>query len=185
LSLLRYEPHFFSAGTLHVSVHGQERSNSPEQMAFITLTGHLHLLNYQQWAGSLFYHRLLLGTPKCQQTGEDLYYMFGRKKGSVRMKNWKGLAACGLAAALVFIVSGCAYMHVQMPMGTNFDNTQLGTREGRSSSYSLLWLVAWGDGGTKAAATQGDIKVIRYADTEVKLVLFGMYTRRTTVVYGD
>jgi hypothetical protein len=110
---------------------------------------------------------------------------FNTKKGSVRMKNWKGLAAGGLAAAIVFVVSGCAYMHVQMPMGTNFDNTQLGTREGRSSSYSLLWLVAWGDAGTKAAATQGDIKIIRYADTEVKLVLFGMYTRRTTIVYGD
>jgi hypothetical protein len=101
------------------------------------------------------------------------------------MKHLGSMTASGLAVAMIFIVSGCAYMHVQMPMGTNFDNTQLGTREGRSSSYSLLWLVAWGDGGTKAAATQGDIKIIRYADTEMKLVLFGMYTRRTTVVYGD
>ena len=69
------------------------------------------------------------------------------------MRTWKSIAAGGLAAALIFIAaSGCAYMHVQMPMGTNFDNTQLGTREGRSDSYSILWLVAWGDAGTKAAA---------------------------------
>jgi len=101
------------------------------------------------------------------------------------MKPVKNIAACGLAAALVYIASGCAYMHVQRPLGTNFDNTQLGSREGRSNSYSVLWLVAWGDAGTKAAATQGDIKIIRHADTEVKCVLLGLYSRITTVVYGD
>ena len=87
--------------------------------------------------------------------------------------------------ALVLTTSGCAYMHVQRPLGTNFDNTQLGSKEGRSNAYSVLWLVAWGDSGTKSAATQGNIKVIRYADTEVKSVLLGLYSRVTTVVYGD
>ena len=95
------------------------------------------------------------------------------------------MAVGGLAAAFVFIGSGCAYMHVQRPLGTNFDNTQLGTKEGRSNAYSILWLVAWGDAGTKAAASQGNIKVIRYADSEVKSVLLGLYSRMTTVVYGD
>jgi len=101
------------------------------------------------------------------------------------MKTWKIMAAGGLAAAFLFIASGCAYMHVQMPMDTNFDNTQLGAKEGRSNSYSVFWLLAWGDAGTKAAATQGDIKIIRHADSEVKSVLFGIYSRVTTVVYGD
>jgi len=101
------------------------------------------------------------------------------------MKTWKSMAVGGMAAALVLIGSGCAYMHVQRPLGTNFDNTQLGSKEGRSNAYSVLWLVAWGDAGTKAAASQGDIKVIRYADTEVKSVLLGIYSRVTTVVYGD
>jgi hypothetical protein len=103
----------------------------------------------------------------------------------IRMKVWKVLSAASLAAALVFSASGCAYMHVQRPLGNNFDNTQLGTREGRSSCYSVLWLFAWGDAGAKAAATQGNIKVIRHADTEVKSVLLGIYSRVTTVVYGD
>ena len=101
------------------------------------------------------------------------------------MKTWKGLALGGLLAALVFSSSGCLYVHVQTPLDTNFDNTQLGSKEGRSHCYSILWLFAWGDAGTKAAATQGDIKIIRHADTEVKLVLLGTYMRVTTIVYGD
>jgi TRL-like protein family len=101
------------------------------------------------------------------------------------MRTLKHIVFCILATALVLISPGCAYMHVQRPLGTNFDNTQLGTKEGRSNAYSLLWLVAWGDAGTKTAAKQGDIKVIRYADTEVKSVLLGLYSRVTTVVYGD
>ena len=101
------------------------------------------------------------------------------------MKTWRSIAAGGLATALVLIGSGCAYMHVQTPLDTNFDSTQLGSKEGRSSAYSVLWLFAWGDAGSKAAAKQGDIKVIYHADTEVKSVLLGIYSRLTTVVYGD
>ena len=101
------------------------------------------------------------------------------------MRTWKSMVVGSLAGALVIIASGCAYMHVQMPLGTNFNNTQFGSKEGRSNSYSVLWLFAWGDAGTKAAATQGNVKVIRYADSEVKSVLFGLYSRVTTVVYGD
>ena len=101
------------------------------------------------------------------------------------MKIWKNIAAGSLAAALVVIASGCAYLHVQRPLSINFEQTQIGSKEGRSNAYSILWLFAWGDAGTRAAATHGNIKVIRYADTETKLVLFGVYTRVTTVVYGD
>ena len=101
------------------------------------------------------------------------------------MKNLKRLTVVGLAAALVCITSGCAYMNVQRPLGTNFDNTQIGAKEGRSSAYSVLWLLAWGDAGAKAAATDGNIKTIRYADTQTKSVLLGLYSRITTIVYGD
>lgn len=101
------------------------------------------------------------------------------------MNSWKRMIAASLLAAAILLAPGCAYMHVQTPLDTNFDATQLGAREGRSHAYSVLWLFAWGNAGTKAAATQGDIKVIRHADTEVKSVLFGLYSRMTTVVYGD
>jgi hypothetical protein len=85
----------------------------------------------------------------------------------------------------VFLCVGCVYTNVQRPLGTDFNKTELGTRSGQSNSYSVLWLVAWGDSGTKAAADNGGIKIIRYADTKVFSVLFGLYSNVSTIVYGD
>lgn len=84
-----------------------------------------------------------------------------------------------------FLVSGCVYYNVQMPLGTEFNKTELGTKIGQSKWHSFLWLVAWGDAGTKAAAQNGDIKVIRHADTKIYSLLFGLYCEVTTIVYGD
>lgn len=83
------------------------------------------------------------------------------------------------------LLSGCIYSNVQRPLGTEFNETELGDKTGRSSSYSVLWLVAWGDAGTKAAAEEGKIKVIRHADLQVFSLLFGLYSKVSTVVYGD
>ena len=68
---------------------------------------------------------------------------------------------------------------------SGFDNTDLGTKTGRASAQSALWMVAWGNAGTKAAAENGGIKVIKHADSEVLSVLFGLYSKSTTIVYGD
>jgi hypothetical protein len=83
------------------------------------------------------------------------------------------------------LVSGCVYYNVQMPLGTEFNKTELGTKIGQSKWHSVFWLVAWGDAGTKAAADNGDIKVIRHADTKIHSLLFGLYCEVTTIVYGD
>lgn len=101
------------------------------------------------------------------------------------MKNLRQIVSHCAAMLALISATGCAYMHVQSPLSTNFNKTELGTRTGRSNAYSVLWLVSWGDAGTKAAAQNGNIKVIECADAEVKIVLFGLYTRVTTVVYGD
>ena len=82
-------------------------------------------------------------------------------------------------------LQGCAYSHIQGPLDTNFDHTVLGEKTGRAHTRSVLWLVAWGDGGTRAAAENGGITTITHADFEYLVVLFGLYTRVTTVVYGD
>ena len=37
----------------------------------------------------------------------------------------------------------------------------------------------------KAAAEQGGIATINHADMEVTSILFGLYSRETTIVYGD
>jgi hypothetical protein len=88
-----------------------------------------------------------------------------------------------LLAAL--ILQGCAYSHLQRPLDTNYDSTSLGSKVGRAHIHSILWLFAWGDAGSSAAADDGGITVIKHADTETKVILFGLYGRLTTVVYGD
>jgi len=81
--------------------------------------------------------------------------------------------------------SGCLYTNIQRPLDKDFHFTDLGSKEGRASNRSVLWLFAWGDAGTNAAAENGDISVIKHADIEINVVLYGLYFRLTTVVYGD
>ena len=90
-----------------------------------------------------------------------------------------------LSLVCIFLMTGCAYTRVQVPMDRDFTGTTLGTKEGRSNTKSVLWLVAWGDGGTRAAAMDGDISVIHHADVEFYSILLGLYSRTTTIVYGD
>jgi hypothetical protein len=90
-----------------------------------------------------------------------------------------------LLILLMLFASGCLYTNIQRPLDKNFHTTDLGSKEGQASNQSILWLFAWGDAGTKAAAENGDISVIKHADQEMLVVLFGLYFRVTTVVYGD
>ncbi|MCD6288355.1 MAG: hypothetical protein J7M12_04495 [Candidatus Hydrogenedentes bacterium] len=94
-------------------------------------------------------------------------------------------AICMLMLTVVVAANGCVYMNVQGPLDRNFDRTELGSKRGEASSYSVLWLVAWGDAGSKAAADDGGITVINHADTKFLLILGGLFTRTTTVAYGD
>jgi hypothetical protein len=105
-----------------------------------------------------------------------------KTKTDTTRKATRRLLATATAALLA---SGCLYTHIQRPLDQNFSNTELGTKVGRAHSRVLLWLVAWGDAGTQAAARDGGISVIKHADFEVHSVLFGAYSRVTTVVYGD
>jgi len=88
-------------------------------------------------------------------------------------------------STLVIFSSGCAYTNIQMPLDKDFDKTDLGELQGESSTHSVLYLFSWGDSGSRAAADQGNLKLINHADRKVLSVLFGLYTRITTVVYGD
>jgi len=86
---------------------------------------------------------------------------------------------------VMMLMSGCIYMKVQRPHDKNYDKTELGTKIGKSSLHSICWLAAWGNAGTRTAAENGDIKVIRHADVEYYTLFLGLYTRLTTVLYGD
>jgi hypothetical protein len=89
------------------------------------------------------------------------------------------LTACLLAS------TGCAYMNISVPLDTDLDRTELGSKTGESEFQSILALVAWGDASTQAAAKDGNITTLNHADQEVLSVLFGLYYRQRTVVYGD
>ena len=86
---------------------------------------------------------------------------------------------------LISSLSGCAYVNTRSPYDDNLDETTLGNKIGEASNHSVLWLFAWGDASYAAAAKNGDISVLKHSDVEYFIVLFGLYMRRTIIVYGD
>ena len=93
--------------------------------------------------------------------------------------------------AIVFFISllltGCLnlYADYKTPYDFYIDDTALGSKEGRASIHSALWLFSWGDQGVSAAAKNGGITTVNHMDSETFQVLFGIYTRQTIIVYGD
>ena len=70
------------------------------------------------------------------------------------------------------------------PLDIDNDETRLGSKVGKSQTFNVLGIAAWGDGSTRAAAKNGGITTIRSADYEYFSV-FGVYSRYTTIVHGD
>jgi len=97
----------------------------------------------------------------------------------------KSVLTIVVLALVAVSLAGCLYTHVTLPYGTELNRTELGNKKGTSSTYSVLWLFAWGDGGAAAAAKNGGITTLTFMDRELHAVLFGIYTRQTTIVYGD
>jgi hypothetical protein len=107
------------------------------------------------------------------------------KKITFREDVMKLLKLMVVALAAVALLTGCLYMNVKTPYDTDLNKTVLGQKTGKAYSQSLLWLFAWGDAGTAAAAKDGNITTVNHMDREVFSILFGLYTKTTTVVYGD
>ena len=82
-------------------------------------------------------------------------------------------------------LTGACYMKAKIPLDDDLDQTELGTKVGRSSVTGVAWLFAWGDAGIHAAAQDGGLAVIRHADQEIYVILAGLYAKLTTIVYGD
>ncbi len=89
------------------------------------------------------------------------------------------------AFAVMFFLSGCLYSHVMTPYDTDLNKTVLGPKKGEASMHSVLWLFAWGDAGSAAAAKNGGITTMNQMDREFLNIFFGLYTKTTTVVYGE
>jgi len=97
----------------------------------------------------------------------------------------KRIMLAAVAVTTLLLLGGCLYTNVLAPYDTNLDKTNLGQKQGKASMESVLWLIAWGDASTNAAAKQGGIATINHMDREYLNVLFGLYTKTTTIVYGD
>ena len=86
---------------------------------------------------------------------------------------------------VIAMLSGCVYANVMSPLDMDLDSTTLGQKTGEASIYSVLWLVAWGDASTAAAAANGNISTINHMDQHTYSILFGLYSKSTIIVYGD
>ena len=88
--------------------------------------------------------------------------------------------------AILFLnLSACLYTDIKFPLDVDTWETKLGTKVGSSSSHTILWLVSWGDSGTRAAAEDGHLSQINHLDRGIQSYLFGVYTKTTTIAYGE
>lgn len=90
-----------------------------------------------------------------------------------------------LGLILGTLLSGCVYSNIRVPLDEDLWKTELGSKVGIASNYSILWLFAWGDAGVKQAAENGGISTIQHMDMGIESYVFGAYIRRDTIVYGD
>ena len=100
------------------------------------------------------------------------------------MNRLKRLAGPLLGVSLLAL-PGCIYAHTKSWLDTDLNQTKLGAKTGTASGQQILGLFAWGDASTKAAAAQGGITQINHADEEVLAILGFVYSKWTTIVYGD
>lgn len=90
-----------------------------------------------------------------------------------------------LITLLLLVQPGCFYGNFRVPLDVNVDDTHIGDKQGRASAQAVMWLFSWGDCGVHAAAENGNLEVVQHLDTEYLIFLFGAYTRRTTIAYGE
>jgi hypothetical protein len=95
------------------------------------------------------------------------------------------LTAAAILLLTMLSLNACLYLNVSAPLDDDVSVTELGQSVGRASTHSVLWLFAWGDASTKAAAADGKITTIRHLDAHYECYVFGAYCSRTTIAYGD
>lgn len=92
-----------------------------------------------------------------------------------------------IAVALMLAGCGAVYTGIKTPMpdiSTTLSDT-MGSKVGKSTCTSMVWVVLVGDCSIKTAMDNGGITKIHHVDTEITRVLMGLYGELTTVVYGD
>ncbi|HOM29267.1 MAG TPA: TRL-like family protein [Deltaproteobacteria bacterium] len=94
-----------------------------------------------------------------------------------------------LAASVCLTATGCAILYNDFRTPLPSLNVQPGTEArihvGSSSCTSYVWMVTVGDCSVEAAMKNGNISKIHHVDADIKSYFLGIYTKFTTVVYGE
>ncbi len=96
-----------------------------------------------------------------------------------------GSTGCAAYRAPVMPPSAMIITSIKAPLDIDLDKTTLGSKKGTASSVCILGLVAVGDSSIQAAARDGNLTTINHADYEYLSVLWGVFARYATTVYGD
>lgn len=95
------------------------------------------------------------------------------------------LSACGMLKAPFQPPIASIYTDYKAPLQTEYNDTDLGSKVGESSAYSILSVVSVGDASVNTAARHGRIKTIKHVDYGYRNVLLGLFSKTTIYVYGD
>lgn len=79
---------------------------------------------------------------------------------------------------------GLLFENVSAPLDADMNVTQVHQKKGTAGSISILWLFAFGDCSTNAAARDGNVQTIHYADYSYMNVI-GVYQSFKVSVYGE
>ncbi|VAX26255.1 hypothetical protein MNBD_NITROSPIRAE01-1228 [hydrothermal vent metagenome] len=91
-----------------------------------------------------------------------------------------------------FMLSGCLYSDVTLPLTHNFNNTKIGAKrivlDERSVSSRLVGAdisVAWSEDLILQEAKNAGIHDLSFAERRILSVLFGTYMHHELIIYGD
>ena len=105
------------------------------------------------------------------------------------MKQW--VRQCTAAAVLAVVLAGCAVGHAPVTAAITWNergpvsagSAPTGSKVGRSSAWGII-VLAMGDASISAAMANGGIARVHHVDHET-LNILGVYSRYTTIVYGE
>lgn len=96
-------------------------------------------------------------------------------------------AGCGGFKAPVEPPQALIYTNISGPMDYNVHETKTGPglKSGEATVSQVLGMVSTGDASITAAARQGQITKIHSVDYKFKSYVLGVYSKFTTVVWGE
>ena len=81
------------------------------------------------------------------------------------------------------ITDGAIYSHFTTPLMCPDSDTSY-TKKGEACTYSILGIVAFGNGGTKQAAVNGNIDKLKMVEMEIRNYCH-FWISYNTIVYGN